>query len=215
MAIRKLDSDEKGTKVIGTLGGSQKMTVVTESGLYTLVLRSNKPEAKPFKRWITHEVLPSIRKTGSYSVSGGSEFTAVLSMISQQNEMIVGTLSNISLMMSEMLAEQRLSRKSQAEVIVGLDEVLRKLGQTNRDITEIKAIQSTRVLNGAERKKLYDHVISNARDMAEEYGIESGVIAGSIFSKLKNKFNVDHYADIPYEKIGDAILFINSVDISN
>lgn len=64
--LSKLDDDEKGTKRIRTLGGEQEMMCVTESGLYTLILRSNKPEAKPFKRWVTHEVLPTIRKTGSY-----------------------------------------------------------------------------------------------------------------------------------------------------
>lgn len=65
--LQKLDEDEKGTETFRTLGGVQSMSVVTESGLYTLVLRSNKPEAKPFRRWVTHEVLPSIRKKGSYS----------------------------------------------------------------------------------------------------------------------------------------------------
>lgn len=62
----RLDEDEKGVHQIDTLGGKQKMIVVNESGLYSVLLRSDKPEAKPFKRWVTHEVLPSIRKTGQY-----------------------------------------------------------------------------------------------------------------------------------------------------
>jgi len=66
-AIARLDDDEKGRNSIPTLGGQQEMSVVNESGLYNLVLGSRKPEAKRFKRWITHEVLPSIRKTGSYT----------------------------------------------------------------------------------------------------------------------------------------------------
>lgn len=66
-AIARLDDDEKGRNSIPTLGGPQEMSVVNESGLYNLVLGSRKPEAKRFKRWITHEVLPSIRKTGSYA----------------------------------------------------------------------------------------------------------------------------------------------------
>lgn len=64
--VSRLDDDEKGTKIIPTPGGNQEMLVVTESGLYSLVLTSNKPEAKTFKRWITHEVIPSIRKHGAY-----------------------------------------------------------------------------------------------------------------------------------------------------
>ena len=66
MAVSKLDEDEKGISLIDTLGGEQKLGIVNESGLYSLVLSSRKPEAKAFKRWITHEVIPSIRKTGGY-----------------------------------------------------------------------------------------------------------------------------------------------------
>lgn len=65
-ASRRLDDDEKGVHLVDTLRGAQKMTVVNESGLYSVILRSDKPEAKAFKRWITHEVLPAIRKTGRY-----------------------------------------------------------------------------------------------------------------------------------------------------
>jgi anti-repressor protein len=63
-----LDEDEKGVHTVDTLGGAQQMAYVTEAGMYSLVLRSRKPEAKAFKRWITHEVLPQIRKTGAYAV---------------------------------------------------------------------------------------------------------------------------------------------------
>ena len=65
----RLDDDEKGTCVVGTPGGKQNMTVVNEPGLYNVILRSDKPEAKDFKRWVTHEVLPSIRRTGSYQIA--------------------------------------------------------------------------------------------------------------------------------------------------
>ena len=50
----------------GRRGGAQSITIVNEPGMYTLVLGSRKPEAKTFKRWITHEVIPAIRKTGKY-----------------------------------------------------------------------------------------------------------------------------------------------------
>ncbi len=66
--LERLDDDEKGTNSIRTPGGFQRMSIINEPGLYTLVLGSRKPEAKTFKRWITHEVLPSIRKTGNYSM---------------------------------------------------------------------------------------------------------------------------------------------------
>ena len=59
--LRALDEDERGRQSLPTPGGEQEMSVINESGLYTLIIRSNKPEAKQFKRWITHEVIPSIR----------------------------------------------------------------------------------------------------------------------------------------------------------
>lgn len=65
-AISRLDADEKGVASTDTLGGKQELTIVNEPGLYALVLGSRKPEAKAFKRWITHDVIPTIRKHGAY-----------------------------------------------------------------------------------------------------------------------------------------------------
>jgi anti-repressor protein len=66
-ATARLDEDEKDAVSIRTLGGDQKMSIINEPGLYALVLGSRKPEAKAFKRWITHEVIPSIRRHGAYA----------------------------------------------------------------------------------------------------------------------------------------------------
>lgn len=67
-AISRLDPDERGSVKLDTLGGKQDIAAINEYGLYSLVLSSRKPEAKEFKRWITHDVIPAIRKTGSYSM---------------------------------------------------------------------------------------------------------------------------------------------------
>ena len=68
-ALRRLHDDEKGKDLIRTPGGEQEMLVVSEPGLYSLVLGSRKPEAEAFQRWITHEVVPSIRKHGAYATA--------------------------------------------------------------------------------------------------------------------------------------------------
>lgn len=65
-ALSRLDDDEKGAHSVSTPGGRQRMSIISESGLYSLILGSRKPEARAFKRWITHEVIPSIRKHGAY-----------------------------------------------------------------------------------------------------------------------------------------------------
>ena len=69
-AIRNhVDEEDKGVSEIRTPGGTQRLPIINESGLYSLILSSKMPKAKEFKRWVTHEVLPAIRKTGAYSVS--------------------------------------------------------------------------------------------------------------------------------------------------
>lgn len=72
-AMRKLDDDEKGVDTVHTPGGDQQVSIVSEPGFYKLVMRSRKPEAKAFQRWVTHEVLPSIRKRGGYMASVNDE----------------------------------------------------------------------------------------------------------------------------------------------
>ena len=91
-ALSRLDDDEKGTNSILTPGGIQEMLVVNEPGLYSLILGSRKPEAKAFKRWITHEVIPSIRKTGSYQVQPMTQAEILLHtaqlMVNQEKKLL-------------------------------------------------------------------------------------------------------------------------------
>ncbi|MBD8258253.1 Bro-N domain-containing protein [Pseudomonas fluorescens] len=74
---RHLDDDEKGLSIVQTLGGDQEMLVINESGLYSAILRSRKAEAKRFKKWVTAEVLPAIRKQGSYEDSSNKMKTLI------------------------------------------------------------------------------------------------------------------------------------------
>ena len=70
---RRLDDDEKGVRSVDTPGGKQPLTVINEPGLYAAVLGSKISEAKAFQRWVTHEVLPSIRRTGGYMAARSDE----------------------------------------------------------------------------------------------------------------------------------------------
>lgn len=70
----RLDADERAPVRVDTLGGAQEMTCINESGLYSVILRSDKPAAKPFRKWVTSEVLPSIRKNGGY-IAGQEQMT--------------------------------------------------------------------------------------------------------------------------------------------
>ncbi|MFL2002272.1 BRO family protein [Microbacterium sp. A1-JK] len=85
-ALAGLDEDEKGSISIadGTPGNPTRATV-NEPGLYSLVIRSRRPEARAFKRWVTHEVLPSIRRTGTYAVAETPEQLVARALIQAQD----------------------------------------------------------------------------------------------------------------------------------
>lgn len=70
-AVSRLDDDEKGVATTDTLGGPQQVNIISESGLYQLIFQSRKPEARRFRKWVTQEVLPSIRQHGFFLVTGG------------------------------------------------------------------------------------------------------------------------------------------------
>lgn len=87
-AIREhIDEEDKGVSVLDTPGGKQQLVVINESGLYSLVLSSKLPQAKQFKRWVTSEVLPSIRRTGTY-FAVPKTFKEALMLAAQQQEEI-------------------------------------------------------------------------------------------------------------------------------
>lgn len=85
---KRVDAEDKGVAKCDTLGGAQDLTIINESGLYSLILSSKLPTAKKFKRWVTSEVLPSIRKTGGYiagqETMGEQELMAKAFMVAQQ-----------------------------------------------------------------------------------------------------------------------------------
>ncbi|WP_222720161.1 phage antirepressor [Actinomadura sp. HBU206391] len=87
-AVSYLDDDERDTTLISSEGGQQRpVNIINESDLYSLILRSRKPEARAFKRWITAEVLPAIRRTGGYATTGFQiprSFAEALELAAQQ-----------------------------------------------------------------------------------------------------------------------------------
>jgi prophage antirepressor-like protein len=95
---RRLDDDEKGLRTVQTPGGAQQMATINESGLYSLVLTSRKSEARTFKKWITSEVLPAIRRTGSYSASPAlpKSFAEALRLAADQQETIEAQAAEIA-----------------------------------------------------------------------------------------------------------------------
>ena len=101
-----VDAEDKGVTKCYTLGGAQDMTVINESGLYSLVLSSKLPSAKAFKRWVTHEVIPTIRKTGGYVNDTSAFVNAYFPELNETQKSVIGTMLDESRRMGQQLKEQ-------------------------------------------------------------------------------------------------------------
>ncbi len=144
MAADRLENDELMSVKLTSGGQRREMTIVNESGLYTVILRSDKPQAKPFRKWVTSEVLPSIRKHGSYSVQ--SQFAD----LSPQLQVLI-----------QMETRQKQIEARQAEQATALAGLEQKLQNT----CEVIALDKT-----AWRKDS-EHLINKiARATGEGYG---------------------------------------------
>lgn len=129
-SIALLDLDEKGVHSMDTLGGEQATTIISESGMYSLILRSRKPEAKAFKRWITAEVLPSIRKTGAYQLDTPKSFAQALRLAAEQQDRIE---AQALLIEQQRPAVEFVDRFVEAKSAKGFREVAKILGIKERE----------------------------------------------------------------------------------
>lgn len=164
-SLKNLDQDDLDTtEVIDSLGRPQITNIVNESGLYQLIFQSRKPEAKNFKRWVTHEVLPSIRKTGTYSVENIFENPDALMQIlanyskekrlriSAENKLKNYTPSNISTeRKSRRIVGEKASKKAAAEKAVEM-----YLNDTQYSTAEIV------LMCGITKTTLYTYLKKNA-----------------------------------------------------
>lgn len=120
---RSLDDDERGTQIVRTPSGDQTMLVINESGLYHAILMSRKSEAKAFKKWVTSEVLPSIRRTGSYTA----------------NPINPSKLSRLQLIELALIAEQeRIALEEKVQVLEPKAAALERIAEAegNMNITQ-------------------------------------------------------------------------------
>ena len=118
MVSDRLDEDEKGVSKIDTLGGVQNVTIINESGLYNVILRSDKPEAKPFRKWVTSEVLPSIRKTGSYTMPKLSKEMQALFLLDDRTQKQEARLTALENTMTVDCSQQQTLKKAVGRVVV-------------------------------------------------------------------------------------------------
>lgn len=108
----RLDEDERGRYKTPTPGGLQEMRCINEPGLYDTIIRSNSDKAKPFRRWITHDVLPSIRKQGYYSLLSDEELIEVITEKQRIDGSFLGKIDKTAIK-AKLLKESR--KKAQAD----------------------------------------------------------------------------------------------------
>ena len=140
-AVRLLDDDERGTHLVSTPGGQQRLTVISEPGLYTLTLRSDMSDAKRFRKWVTRDVLPAIRTTGRYE--SPTVVPALPDMNTAEGQVAV----------AEMLLELARTRVEQEREI--------QAQRARLDWAEPRAIYTDRHVDGA-------HDATTVRDFAKQ-----------------------------------------------
>ncbi|MDD2267437.1 antA/AntB antirepressor family protein [Sulfuricurvum sp.] len=93
-------------------------------------------------------------------------------------------------------------------------ETIETLDAIRYQLTELQGSIGDKRLTPSQRKKLYERVLSNAKDLSDELRLDDGVVKLAVFSKLKEHFNVDHYTEIPSREFDSAIDFVDTIDIS-
>ena len=119
MTAQRLDADEVSlTDLTDSMGRQQETTVINESGLYNVILRSDKPEAKPFRKWVTSEVLPSIRKTGSYTMPKLSKEMQAIFLLDDRTQKQEARLTALENTMTVDYSQQQTLKKAVGRVVV-------------------------------------------------------------------------------------------------
>lgn len=182
-SVGYLDDDERTTSPItDSLGRTQNTMIVSEAGMYSLVLRSRKPEAKAFKRWITHEVLPAIRKTGKYE--DPDHFKEIMDRLGRME-------SNLIFQSYEPPKAKLISLEARYFCRLGIDKHTRKFYDAIMDYTGIKIPKGDDLPKGI---FVYEYIFNNIpMEHIEEFvvGIERGNI---VKSKEGHWINLNGYS---------------------
>lgn len=120
-ALGRLDDDERGVGIADTLGGPQEITTISEGGLYSLILRSRVEGAKRFKRWVTHEVLPSIRKSGSYGTASApdlSDPTTLRGLLLGYSEKVLALEATVAAVAPKAEALDRIATRAEGSMCI-------------------------------------------------------------------------------------------------
>lgn len=181
IAMNGLEDFEKTKLNLGLQGGNTN--IISESGFYTLVLRSRKSIAKPFRIWVTSEVLPSIRKTGRYIAPSENKMEAMLSDMNCNMKIVYAQINN----MEEMIGEQN----------VMLERVVDNMTLSTRQQQEMYKAAKDRI----------NHLLNGAHSI--EYKKKSKSYFVNLWNNMKSKYNCgSSYKDLNPMYFDDAMEYI-------
>jgi anti-repressor protein len=186
-AISRLDDDEKGVITNDTLGGAQDIAIINESGLYSLTLTSRKPAAKRFKKWVTSEVLPSIRKTGAYAVKPQPDPMVMLNDPGTLRSLLAGYSEKVQALEASVKAEQA-KIEAQAPKIAALDRIANSEASLNITDTAKTLQMQPKMLFRYLREKKW---IYARPGVAENIGYQEKIQAGLLEHKLTTVTRAD------------------------
>lgn len=177
-ALSRLDDDERESVLVDTLGGKQEMGAVNEYGLYSLIMKSRKSEAKVFKKWITHEVIPSIRKSGKYetfthdylNMSEEDRAIAYFTKLKTEKELIL-------------LAEQNKPLVTFAETILKSEDTI-----LVRDMAKVIKDEGIDIGEKKLYNKLRDWNLVLKDNKPSQYAVEHGWLVPQMYS-YTNSYN--------------------------
>lgn len=141
IALQRLDKDEvSSTYITDSLGRNQETSIINEAGLYTLILGSRKPEAKTFKRWVTHEVIPTIRKTGGYVANDNLFIETYLPFADEPTRLMFGATLETVRKQNEVISIMQPKAEQHDRFISGenyqtLEQVAKTLGVGRNKLT--------------------------------------------------------------------------------
>jgi prophage antirepressor-like protein len=138
----------KGVTNCDTLGGKQQLTIIDEAGLYSLVLRSKLPAAEAFQEWVVAEVIPSIRKTGSYSVNQDIKAREVEARLNNSRARVASTFLKVA-QMTDLLEYKHICQQKAAEVLSGLPllpmEEAKEITYSATDIGKMLGVSANKI----------------------------------------------------------------------
>lgn len=186
MAIRRLDEDEKLTQTMFVSGQNREVWLVNEAGLYSLILTSRKSEAKVFKRWITHEVIPSIRKTGAYAV----EHNKVIPL--SERQALIQSLK-LTAELAEEMDEVKSIAQTHSQKLIELEQ------KVDEQITIDHGQQ--RVLQKAIARRVYE---------VENDSLQRKEMFRQLHREIKDRWAVASYRDVRRTELQQVLRYIDA-----